>query len=217
MSKGNSIERVRMLEALGADVLLVDQVDGQPGQVTGADISAATIVARRVALERGGFYVDQFNAPESVLAHEFGTGPEIWDQTSGQVTAFVACVGSGGTFIGTARALKARNPAIRCIAVEPQGCEKLAGRPIERTRHILQGAGYGSVPPHWDPAVMDSAVAVSDAEASEWRRRLAVQEGLHVGYTAAANVCASVKLAEADGAGGLVVTLLCDSGLKYSA
>ena len=215
MSRGNSIERVRMLAALGAEVILVDQVDGQPGQVTGADIVAATVLARRVAVERGAFYVDQFHAPECVGAHEFGTGPEIWDQTAGQVTAFVACVGSGGTFVGTARALKARNPAVCCVAVEPAGCAPLAGEPIRRTRHVLQGSGYGSVPPHWEPGLMDRSISVTDTEASEWRHRLAVSEGVHVGYTAAANVCAAFKLIDSHKVGGLVVTLPCDTGLKY--
>ena len=212
MSQGNSIGRVRMLEALGAEVILVPQVDGQPGQVTGADIAAATAEARRVAVDRGAFYVDQFNAPESVLAHETGTGPEVWQQTEGRVSAFVACIGSGGSFVGTARFLKARNPAVSCIAVEPHGCEILAGQPTTKPRHLLQGAGYGGVPPHWDAGLVDGFIAVTDAEASEWRTRLAVREGLHVGFTAAANVCAAAKIARL---GSQVVTLLCDTGLKY--
>ncbi|HET9227043.1 MAG TPA: cysteine synthase family protein [Thermoanaerobaculia bacterium] len=217
MPAGNSPERKRMLEALGAEVVLVPQVDGQPGEVTGADVQAATEVAIRLARSRGAFYVDQFNNPACLAAHEEGTGPEIWQDLDGKLDAFVAIVGTGGTFLGTSRYLKSRRPEILCAAVEPAGAEILAGRPVVKPKHLLQGTGYGVIPPHWDPALADAFVAVSDEEAVEWRRALAVREGLHVGYSAAANVCAAVRLLTS---GRLppeatVVTLLCDTGLKY--
>src|SRR5690349_23605835 len=106
MSAGNSPERARMLEALGAEVVLVPQVDGAPGQVTGADVKRAADEARRLARGRGAWYVDQFHNPGSVAAHEHGTGPEIWRDLGGRLDAFVAIVGSGGTFVGTSRYLK---------------------------------------------------------------------------------------------------------------
>ena len=217
MSAGNSQERARMLRALGADLVLTPQVDGQPGQVTGPDINAAVVRARQIARERQAFYVDQFNNPGTVRAHEEGTGPEIWNALGDETDAFVASVGSGGTFVGTSRFLKRKKPRIICAAVEPEGCEVLAGRPVVRSRHLLQGTGYGDVPPQWDAALADVFAAVSDAEAIHFRELLAGKEGLHVGFSAAANVCASVKLIESGrlGKSPTVVTILCDTGLKY--
>jgi cysteine synthase A len=206
-----------MLEALGAEVVLVPQVDGSPGEVTGADIAAATREAIRIAEDRGAFYVDQFNNPDSIRAHEEGTGPELWEQMQGRIDAFVACVGSGGTFVGTSRFLKRQSPAIVCAAVEPSGAEVLAGKAVVKARHKLQGTGYGFVPSHWDAKLMDLSIAVSDGEAEEWREKLARQEGLHVGYSAAANVCAAVRLLESGRLceNSRVATVLCDTGLKY--
>ena len=216
MSAGNSPQRARMLEALGAEVVLVPQVDGSAGRVTGADIAAAAVAARGIAAARGGFFVDQFNAPEGPRAHE-DTGAEIWQQTGERVDAFATCVGTGATFVGIARALKARNPAIVCAAVEPEGCEPLAGKPTTKAQHLLQGTGYGAVPPLWEPALMDLTVAMSDTDAEAWRRRLAKQEGLHVGFSAAANVCAAAHLLTSGRlrGGAVVATVLCDTGLKY--
>lgn len=217
MSAGNSPQRARMLEALGAEVVLVPQVEGVPGKVTGADIAAAEDVARRVVAKRDGFYVDQFHAPEGLRAHEETTGPEIWDQAGKVIDAWVACVGTGATFLGVAAALRARNPAILCAAVEPAGCEPLAGHPITKPLHLLQGTGYGVVPPQWKPALVDITFAVSDEEAVQWRHLLAIREGLHVGYSAAANVCAAVRLLTSGRvrSDAVVATVLCDTGLKY--
>lgn len=217
MSAGNSPERARMLEALGAEVVLVPQVDGAPGQVTGADVKTAADEARRLARGRGAWYVDQFHNPGSVAAHEHGTGPEIWRDLEGRLDAFVAIVGSGGTFVGTSRYLKRRNPGIVCAAVEPEGCEPLAGRRITKARHLLQGTGYGVVPPHWEPKLADAVLRVSDEEAVLYRKLLAEKEGLHVGFSSGANVCAAVKLLKSGRipSDGTVVTILCDTGLKY--
>ncbi len=223
MSAGNSPQRARMLEALGAEVVLVPQVDGRPGEVTGADIQAATEVAVELAGRRGAFYVDQFHNPACLAAHEECTGPEIWEDIGGrggqggQLDAFVAIVGTGGTFLGTSRYLKRRRSGILCAAVEPAGAEVLAGKPLVKPKHRLQGTGYGLIPPQWDPTLADVFLAVSDEEAAEWRRLLAVREGLHVGFSSGANVCAAARLLAS---GRLppeatVVTILCDTGLKY--
>ncbi len=217
MSAGNSPQRARMLEALGAEVVLVPQVDGRPGEVTGSDIQAATEVAIELARSRGAFYVDQFHNPACLAAHEEGTGPEIWKGLGGRLDAFVAIVGTGGTFLGTSRYLKSRRSGILCAAVEPMGAEILAGKPLVKLRHRLQGTGYALIPPQWDPALADVFLAVSDEEATEWRRLLAVREGLHVGFSSGANVCAASRLL-ASGllhAEATVVTILCDTGLKY--
>lgn len=217
MSAGNSPNRARMIRDLGAELVLVAQVDGEPGAVTGADIQAATDNAIQVSRERGALFVDQFLEPGCIRAHEEGTAPEIWNQLNGSIDAFVACVGSGGTFVGVSRFLRSRNPRIVCAAVEPEGIEVLAGRPIERSRHILQGTGYGFVPQQWEPSLLDLSIAVTDNEAANWKELLARCEGLHVGYSSAANVCAAVKLLESDlvHRDATIVTVLCDTGLKY--
>jgi cysteine synthase A len=216
MSRGNSLRRAEMLRGLGAEVVLVEQVDGEPGRVTGADVAAALEAAKRLAAERGAFYVDQFNNPACIEAHEHGTAQEILRQTGGRLDAFVALVGSGGSFIGTMRALKRYRPQIAGLAVEPLGAEILAGKPVEKVRHLLQGGGYGIVPARWQPELMDRALAVSDEEATEYRRRLGALEGLYVGFSAAANVAAASRYLRARAVEREVaVTLLCDTGLKY--
>lgn len=217
MSAGNSAARARMLEGLGAEVVLVPQVDGVPGQVTGADVAAAADVARDLASASGAFYVDQFNAPQASAAHRATTGAEIWDQAGGRIDAWVAAVGTGASFMGVARALKEKAPSVLCSVVEPASSRPIAGHVVSDPRHMLQGTGYGSVPPLWDPSLMDLALAVTDADAELWRARLACEEGLYVGYSAAANVCASAALLNSGRLpeGAVVATLLCDTGLKY--
>jgi cysteine synthase len=217
ISEGNSPQRVRILEGLGADVHLVPQTDGTPGQVTGTDIASAVEAAKVLAQKYKGFYVDQFHNPDSIRAHREGTGPEIWHQSGGRLDAFVTCVGTGGTFIGVSRVLKSHKRSIVCAAVEPEGSEVLAGKAIRKPRHLLQGTGYGLVPPHWDPALMDLSIAVTDEEATEYGVRLAREEGLYTGYSSGANVAAAVKLLHSGqlGSHATVVTILCDSGMKY--
>ncbi|MBI4832981.1 MAG: cysteine synthase family protein [Candidatus Lindowbacteria bacterium] len=217
MSEGNSPARARMLESLGAEVVLVPQADGIPGQVTGKDIEKATERAIELARTRDAFYVDQFNNVSTVLAHEDGTGPEIWDAVGGQVDGFVAAVGAGGTFVGISRFLKSRKPNVFCAVVEPEGAEVLAGKKITKSKHVIQGIGYGIVPPLWDAKLADGTIAVSDEEAAHFRKELADKEGLHVGFSAAANVCASSRLLSSGrlGRSPTVVTILCDTGLKY--
>ncbi|HWB67927.1 MAG TPA: cysteine synthase family protein [Mycobacteriales bacterium] len=214
MSAGNSPQRAAMMRALGASVVLVDQVDGRPGQVTGPDIEAAAAQARHDAAATGAWYVDQFHNSGSVHAHE-RTGEEIWQQTDGAVDAFVACVGSAGSLIGCAHALKAHRAQIAILAVEPATSRPLAGRPISDPRHALQGSGYGIVPAHFDPSLVDGYLAVTDESATATRRWLGERCGLHVGYTAAANVAAATDWLAAQEHDLTVVTVLCDTGLKY--
>lgn len=225
MSEGNSPARVKMLQSLGTEVVLVPQVDGTPLHVTGRDIDAATAKAIEISREVDGFYVDQFNHPGSVLAHFEGTGPEIWQDAADArftVDAFVASVGSGGTFVGVSQFLKSKNTAIYCAAVEPEGASILAGNSITKQRHIIQGTGYGFIPPHWDCQLADGFMTVSDEEAVYYRKLLADKEGLDVGFSSGANVCAAVKLARnnaiaknTNSKNANIVTILCDLGLKY--
>jgi cysteine synthase len=215
MSKGNSEERIRILRALGAEVVLTDQVDGQKGKVTGKDIEYASDVARDIVRKRNGFYVDQFNNPSGVKAHFETTGPEIWADLA-SVDAFVASVGSGGTFVGTSRFLKSRNGRIKCIAVEPENAAILKTGKVLNPRHIIQGTGYGLVPPHWDAALADDIITVSDREAETMTRRISAKQGLYVGYSSGANVAAAIQYASNKPEIKKVVTILCDTGYKYS-
>lgn len=217
MSAGNSPARARMLEGLGAEVILVEQVDGTPGHVTGQDIAAAAARARELGEERTGFFADQFNNPATVSAHQTGTGPELWQQSDQTIDGFVAAVGTGGTFIGVARFLREVPRPIVCAPVEPATAAVLAGGTLSDPRHLLQGAGYGSEPPAWDSTLADLYLRVTDEEATRFRRLLAEREGLYVGFSSAANVCAAIKLLESGAVptNGVVATILCDSGLKY--
>lgn len=217
MSSGNSPARAKMLERLGATVVLVQQVDGSAGMVTGRDIEAATIKAKELAIETDGFYVDQFNNPSCVNAHYRGTGPEIWRDLNGNLSAFVAAAGSGGTFIGCSKYLKSQNSKLFCATVEPAGARVLAGDPVINAKHLIQGVGYGIKLPHWQGHLVDEYLCVSDEEVVFYKDLLARKEGIYAGYSAAANICASVKLIESGALGDspVVATVLCDTGLKY--
>ncbi len=216
MSVGNSRERVLMLEALGAEVDLVPQSPGGvPGQVSGDDLALVELRAQELVRTLGAFRPDQFNNPANVRAHELTTGPEIWAQTGGAATHFCAIVGTGGTFLGTARALKQRNPAVRCYAVEPEGSQVIAGKPVTNPRHKLQGAGYAAVPPQWDAALCDGTIAIGDDEAVETMRLLATREGIFAGFSSGANVAAALRLAREAPSGSLIATVAPDTGLKY--
>ena len=215
MSKGNSPERRKILKALGSGIILTEQVDGQPGMVTGKDIEFAADTAKKIAKERDGFYVDQFNNPSSIKAHFETTGPEIWDDLN-NIEAFIASVGSGGTFIGISRYLKSKNKNIKCIAVEPENASILKTGRIINPKHIIQGTGYGLIPPLWDPDLADEIITVSDKEVEEMTRKLSLEQGLYVGYSSGANVKAALKYLEKNKSDRKIVTILCDYGYKYT-
>jgi cysteine synthase A len=216
MSEGNSVERQRMLRALGAEVVLVPQAGGhRPGQVTGEDLALVSRRAAELTEELGAFWPDQFGSESNVLAHAEGTGAEIWEQTGGRVDYWVASVGTGGTFVGVARALKARNPAVRCVAAEPAGAPFIAGGPVTNPRHQIQGTGYLMVPPRWEPALCDGFLQVSDEDTVETARLLAAREGIFGGFSSGANVWAALQLAREAEPGQVVVTMCPDTGLKY--
>jgi len=217
MSRGNSPARARQMEGLGAEVVLVDQVDGAPGRVTGRDLAAAIDRARAIAAERSAFYVDQFNNPSGVRAHESTTGTEIWQQSGGALDAFVCAVGTGATLVGVGTHLRKQSDRVKVYAAEPALSRPLAGRPIESPQHVLQGTGYGAVPPLCHDFTADGFFAVTDDQALACQRDLGRLEGLFVGLSSAANVFAAMELAQggALGAGPVVATLLCDTGLKY--
>lgn len=215
MSAGNSSERARMMHALGAEVVIVPQAPGGvPGQVSGADLALVEEQAQRLGVERAAFRADQFGHPGNPLAHAMGTGPQIWSQSGGAVTAFCDFAGSGGTLAGVATALMPLG--VRCYAVEPDGAEAIAGRPVDRPDHPIQGGGY-SMPDlvHLRDTELSGHVSVTGAEARDAARQLAKTEGIFGGYSAGANLAAALKLLRGPEAGGTVAFVVCDSGLKY--
>jgi cysteine synthase A len=216
MSEGNSRERQRILRALGAEVVLVPQAEGdRPGVVTGEDLALVERRAAELTAELGAFRPDQFGNPANVAAHAETTGPEIWRQTGGRVDYWVASVGTGGTFIGVAQALKRHRPEVRCIAAEPATVRILAGCEVTSTAHQLQGTGYNLVPPQWDAALCDGFLGVTDEEAIRTARLLGNREGICAGFSSGANVWAALQLAREAEAGSVIVTVCPDTGLKY--
>jgi len=215
MSEGNSVERRQMIGALGAKIVLVPQVTGRPGEVTGADLKKVEEVTEALTRKLKAFRADQFKNPSSVRAHETGTGPELWKQAGRRVDVFVSVVGSSGTFTGVARYLKRRQPAIRCYVVEPRNAAVLSGRRKRPGRHKLQGLGYMEVPQLFDATLADGYLTVTDAEAVRTARALASKEGILAGFTSGANVAAALRLARQARAPLTIATVITDSGLKY--
>jgi cysteine synthase A len=213
MSRGNSPERARMMRALGAEVVLVDQApDSQAGQVSGADLQLVEEEARRMARARRAFRVDQFHHAGNFRAHYLHTGPEILQQAGCRIDAFCDFAGTGGSFAGCAAAFKERDPSVRCYVVEPAGCAVLAGGAVRNASHRMQGGGYAMPElPLLRPGQVDGYLAVSDEEAMGAARRLAREEGIFAGFSSGANVAAALRILP----GRTVVTLINDSGLKY--
>ena len=216
MSRGNSTERARMMSALGAEVVLVDQAPGsRPGQVSGDDLALVEDRARRIVQERGAFRADQFQLQGNARAHYRHTAPEIMRQ-SGGIDAFCDFVGSGGSFAGCARYFKECDPAIQCYLVEPEGAAALAGQAVTRPNHKLQGGGYAMRDlPLLERELIDGCLQVSDGAALQLTRRLAREEGLFAGFSSGANLAAALQLLATKHRGGRIAILLPDSGLKY--
>ncbi len=217
MSRGNSVERARMMRALGAEVVLVDQLPhSRPGQVSGGDLALVEQACQEIVRQRGAFRADQFSLEGNFRAHYLHTGPEILRQCGGRVDAFCDFVGTGGTFAGCAAAFKEHNPAIRCYVVEPAGAAVLAGRAATHPNHQIQGGGYSMT----DLKMLrrehvDGYIQVGDEEAIGCARRLARQEGIFAGFSSGANLAAALQLLAGPCKGQTVAILMCDSGLKY--
>jgi cysteine synthase A len=217
MSRGNSMERARMMAALGAEVALVDQLPGStPGMVSGGDLELVEREARRIVQDRGAFRADQFKLASNARAHYLHTGPEILRQTGGDIHAFCDFAGTGGSFAGCAAAFKEFNPAIQCYLVEPAGAAVLSGQLLDNPNHRIQGGGYAMTAlPQLKKEHIDGYLQVSDEEAIRVARRLAKEEGIFAGFSSGANVAAALEVLRRLGPGKTVVVLLCDSGLKY--
>lgn len=217
MSRGNSNERARMMRALGAEVVLVDQLpDSTPGQVSGGDLALVEEVAQRITAERGAFRADQFHLAGNFRAHYLHTGPDFWQQSGEIIQAFCDFAGTGGSYAGCATAFKERNPEIRCYVVEPAGAAVLAGEPVSNPNHRIQGGGYAMPDlPLLPPDLVDGYLQVTDEEAIAAARRLATEEGIFAGFSSGANVAAALRLLEGEERGRTLAVLINDSGLKY--
>lgn len=199
MPSNVSAERKQILAAYGAEIVYTDPMEGSDGAIR---------AARKLAAENPQlyFYANQYDNPANWLAHYETTGPEIFDQTDGRVTHFVAGLGTSGTFIGVSRRLKELKPAVRCISFQP-----------DEDFHGLEGLKYMATalrPGIYDPTVADEDLAISTEAAYDMARRLAREEGLLVGVSAGAAMVAAMKVAEQISE-GVVVTIFSDSGDKY--
>lgn len=217
MSKGNSMERARMMSALGAEVVLVDQLpESIPGQVSGGDLELVERETQRIVKERNAFRADQFRLKSNFRAHYLHTGPEIIRQTNGKIDVFCDFVGTGGSFAGCAAALKEHDAKIKCFVVEPEGAAVLSGEPLVYPQHRIQGGGYAMTDLKMVNADhIDGYIQVSDEQAIRIARRLAKEEGIFSGFSSGANVAAALKLLTGEFKGKTAVALICDSGLKY--
>ncbi len=217
ISRGNSVERVRQMEAFGAEVIVVEQADGAvDGQVSGADLALVEAKAAEIVSRRGAFRVDQFRREGNILAHERHTGPELWEQSQGQIDVFVDMVGTSGSFTGVARSLRRLNPTVRTYAVEPAGAAVLGGGCASNPRHRIQGAGYARTDLElFDKTLATGYVSVTDEQAIAAARHLAAEEGIFAGFSTGAHLAAAWRLLAEQEAGATIAFLACDSGLKY--
>lgn len=205
MPESMSLERRALLEAYGAELVLTPEKEVMRGAVA---------AARRIAGEQGAFLPDQFSHPANPAAHEHGTGRELIGAFPGDtLMAFVAAVGTGGTVTGVARAFRAAGKRVRVIAIEPETSAVLSGGCLGPTK--LQGIGAGFVPKNFDRSAVDEIRLVNDRSAHEMKRRLAEEEGLLVGLTAAANVAVACEVAAQLPVDRAVATILCDTGERY--
>jgi S-sulfo-L-cysteine synthase (O-acetyl-L-serine-dependent) len=202
MPQNVSSERKKILSAYGANILYTDPGEGSDGAIR---------LARELAAKRPDlyFYADQYSNDANWQAHYYGTANEIWQQTEGRITHFVAMLGTSGTFMGTTRRLKELNPAIRCISLQPDS----AFHGIEGAKHMASAI----VPKIYDPWLADENLEIATEDAYAMARRLARDNGMLVGISAAAGVFGSLKVSERikENEEAVVVTILCDSGDKY--
>ncbi|MHB8576169.1 MAG: cysteine synthase A [Dehalococcoidia bacterium] len=205
MPEDMSLERRRLFARFGAEFLLTPAIEGMTG---------AVFAAEELVREHPDYFMpQQFLNPANPEVHRLTTGPEILRATGGNVDAFVAGVGTGGTITGVGEVLKAANPRVRIVAIEPARSQVLRGG--KAGMHAIQGIGASFVPSVLNREVYDELLPVGDDDAVEMSRRLARDEGLLVGISSGANVFAALKVAKKLGAGKTVVTMLCDTGERY--
>ena len=204
MPQNVSAERKKILSVYGADIIYTDPGDGSDGAIR----AARELAAKHPDLY---FYADQYSNDANWLAHYHGTANEIWQQTQGRITHFVAMLGTSGTFMGTTRRLKELNPTIRCISLQPDS----SFHGIEGAKHMATAI----VPKIYDPTLADENLEIATEEAYAMARRVARECGLLLGVSAAAGLAGSLGVAEQLDLSGerqpVIVTILCDSGDKY--
>ncbi|MEN9795974.1 MAG: hypothetical protein RLZZ150_951 [Bacteroidota bacterium] len=214
MTDKASQERVRYLKALGADVLIVSSA----AKMSSPEYYWNT--AKRLSEELpNAIMLNQYDNPANPAIHECTTGPEIWNDTDGTVTHFIAGVGTGGTITGTARYLKSQNPHLKVIAADPVGSilktYKETGRIIEPLPYLVEGVGQERIPLNLDVNLVDEFMNINDKEAFMMARALARHEGIFCGGSSGMNVAAAVKVAKLLPADAVVVAIVCDTGERY--
>ena len=206
MPETMSVERRKLLKALGAEIVLTPGAEGMPGAIAEAERLKESI--------SGAVILQQFENPANAEAHRRTTAQEIWWDADGKIDIFVACVGTGGTVTGIGSVLKEKNPSVRIVAVEPASSPVLSGG--KPGAHKIQGIGAGFVPKIYDSSVVDEVVAVADADAFQASRDLAKTEGVLVGISSGAALHAAAEVAlRPENAGKRVVVLLPDTGERY--
>ena len=214
MTDKASVEKSRYLKALGADVVITP-VSAKPGT---PDHYVST--ARRIAGETpNSFYPDQYSNPANPEAHYRTTGPELWEQTEGKITHFVAGLGTGGTISGTGKFLKEKNPSIRIIGADPYGSifktYKETGKIVEATPYLVEGIGQEIVPPNVHIKYVDEVVNVTDRDSFEMSRLLGRMEGIFCGGSTGTNLAAALRVAGTLDEDAVVVFIVCDTGEHY--
>jgi cysteine synthase len=205
MPETMSLERRKILQAFGAEILLTEGAKGMKGAV-----ETATALAHE---KEDYFMPQQFNNPANVKVHYETTGPEIWEQTEGQIDAFVAGIGTGGTVTGAGQYLKEKNPHIMIVGVEPADSPILSGG--NPGPHKIQGIGAGFKPEILDMSVIDRIATVSNENAMEMGRLLCKEEGIFAGISCGAATCSALEIAQELGEGKNVVVILPDTGERY--
>jgi len=212
MPESMSVERRRLLKALGAQVVLTPAADGMRGAIEKAE---------SIARENKNSYIpQQFDNPANPQIHRLTTAEEIWQDTGGKVDILVAGVGTGGTITGVSEVIKPRKPSFQAIAVEPVTSpvitQTLKGEAVKPGRHKIQGIGAGFVPANLHTAIVDEVIQINDEEAFVWARRLAKEEGIFGGISSGGNVAAAAKVAaRPENKGKLIVTVMCSFGERY--
>lgn len=204
-----SREKLDQMKAFGAELTLVPS---EGGLTTKQLILDMIETARQLSQSPGTYWTDQLNNVDSIAGYA-SLGEEIWQQTNGQVSAFVHCVGTGASSRGVGTVLKRHNARVRIIAVEPAESSVLRG--AAPGPHKIEGVGIGYPPPLWEPTVIDDVIAITTEDAKAMTRRLAREEALFAGTSSGANVAAALQVAAQLGPDATVVTLMADSGLKY--
>ena len=212
MPESMSIERRKVLRALGAELVLTPADGGMPGAIQKAEQLAAET--------ENAYMPQQFNNPANPEIHRETTAEEIWRDTGGKVDVFIAGVGTGGTITGTAEVLKKHNPALKAVAVEPAASPVLTqvrqGEEVQSGKHKIQGIGAGFVPKVLDMEIIDEVIRVTDDDAMDWARRAAREEGFFVGISSGAALKAAAEIADRpESAGKTLVVILPSFGERY--